>query len=102
MAKDASKKAEPTLQENIARLEQLLAGLKSDGIGHSIAGKRVDGKATFETHSPVDKSVIARVARGTPDDIDAAGAQRRDHLAHLDRLCVVRVRHALTSRHLTC
>jgi 5-carboxymethyl-2-hydroxymuconic-semialdehyde dehydrogenase len=59
---------------NRNRLEPLLAKLRSDGIGHSIAGRRVDGKATFETHSPVDKSLIAKVARGGADDIDRAAA----------------------------
>lgn len=73
MSKD---KAE-SFEANHARLEPLLASLERDGIGHVIAGKRSDGKATFETHSPVDKSAIAKVARGTPEDIDrAAGAAK--------------------------
>ncbi|MET0652484.1 MAG: 5-carboxymethyl-2-hydroxymuconate semialdehyde dehydrogenase [Hyphomicrobiaceae bacterium] len=57
---------------NQQRLEPLLATLRSEGIGHSIGGKRVDGTATFDTLSPVDKSQIAKVARGTADDIDRA------------------------------
>ena len=61
-----------TFEANHARLAPLLAGLKRDGIGHVIAGKRVDSKATFEAHSPVDRSLIAKVARGTADDIDRA------------------------------
>ena len=59
---------------NRNRLEPLLAKLRSEGIGHSIAGGRVDGKAVFETHSPVDRSLIAKVARGSADDIDRAAA----------------------------
>ena len=62
----------PTLADNLARLEPLLAKLKADGIGHWIAGARVDGKATFATHSPVDRSEIAQVASGSADDIDRA------------------------------
>jgi 5-carboxymethyl-2-hydroxymuconic-semialdehyde dehydrogenase len=57
---------------NLQRLAPRLAGLKSAGIGHMIAGRRVDGKRTFETTSPVDKSHIADVAQGTADDIDRA------------------------------
>jgi 5-carboxymethyl-2-hydroxymuconic-semialdehyde dehydrogenase len=64
----------PTLADNQARLEPLLVRLQSHGIGHVIAGKRIDGAATFETRSPVDKSLIANVARGTADDIDRAAA----------------------------
>jgi 5-carboxymethyl-2-hydroxymuconic-semialdehyde dehydrogenase len=63
-----------TFQENQARIEPLLAKLKAEGIGHRIGGQRVDGKAEFETHSPVDTSIIARVARGTAEDIDRAAA----------------------------
>ena len=59
---------------NLGQLEPLLAKLRADGIGHSIAGQRVDGKATFDTISPVDKSQIAKVARGTAADIDRAAA----------------------------
>ena len=59
---------------NQARLEPLLAKLRAEGIGHWIDGSRVAGQATFETISPVDRSCIARVARGTADDIDRAAA----------------------------
>jgi 5-carboxymethyl-2-hydroxymuconic-semialdehyde dehydrogenase len=69
-----TKSKEPTLADNQARVEPLLARLKSHGIGQVIAGKRVDAAATFETRSPIDKSVIAHVARGTPNDIDRAAA----------------------------
>ena len=62
----------PTFADNEARLRPLLAKLASEGIGHVIAGKRVDGGATFATHSPVDRSLIANVARGTAETIDRA------------------------------
>ena len=63
------KNADESFAGNLGRLEPLLAKLRADGIGHHIAGQRVDGKATFDTISPVDKSLIARIARGTPADI---------------------------------
>ncbi len=70
MAKAAGKG--PTFAENKARLEPLLGSLKIAGIGHHIAGERTESKSTFETHSPIDKELITRVARGTADDIDRA------------------------------
>ena len=67
-----SKAGGPTFEANLARLQPLLAGLKSEGIGHLINGQRVESKKTFETTSPTDLSVIARVAQGTVEDIDRA------------------------------
>jgi 5-carboxymethyl-2-hydroxymuconic-semialdehyde dehydrogenase len=64
----------PALAANLARLEPLLGRLKSDGIGHTIAGKRIDAATTFETHSPVDRSVITTVARGDAETIDRAAS----------------------------
>ncbi len=61
-----------TFESNRARLEPRLAELKVSGIGHFIAGKRVDADRTFATTSPVDKSFIAQVAQGSADDIDRA------------------------------
>ncbi|MCA0317829.1 MAG: 5-carboxymethyl-2-hydroxymuconate semialdehyde dehydrogenase [Proteobacteria bacterium] len=59
---------------NKLRAEALLAKLKADGIGHHIAGKRVASVSgrTFETTSPIDRSVLTEVARGDAADIDAA------------------------------
>ena len=45
-------------------------------VPHCIGGQRADSKATFETSSPVDKSLIAKIARGTADDIDRAVFER--------------------------
>ena len=70
-------KASDSFDGNMARLEPLVATLKQTGIGHWIAGRRVEGSATFEAHSPVDKSVIAKVARGTSGDIDTAAKAAR-------------------------
>ena len=64
----------PTFEANLARTKGLLDQLQRDGIGHFIAGKRHDSRATFETHSPVDKSLIAEVASGDGGDIDRAAS----------------------------
>ena len=62
------------IEENKARLQALLQPLSANGVGHWIGGKRVEAKsgATFETRSPVDGSLIAKVARGDAADIAAA------------------------------
>jgi 5-carboxymethyl-2-hydroxymuconic-semialdehyde dehydrogenase len=67
-------KATDSFAANPARLDRLLEKRHAEGIGHSIGGKRVDGKAMFDTFSPVDKSQMAKVARGTANDIDRAAA----------------------------
>jgi 5-carboxymethyl-2-hydroxymuconic-semialdehyde dehydrogenase len=65
------------LDTNVARLGPLLARLRSSGIGHVIAGETLAGRRRFETHSPVDRSLVATVAQGAADDIDrAAGAAK--------------------------
>ena len=67
-------------QANRDRAAPLLEALKRDGIGHIIDGKIVPSSSgeTFETHSPIDKTVLANVARGNAEDIDKAAqaAQR--------------------------
>ncbi len=61
------------LNDNIAKLNKLLARFQKSGIQNRIAGEDRPGSAgTFQTTSPVDKSVICNVARGTDPDIDAA------------------------------
>jgi 5-carboxymethyl-2-hydroxymuconic-semialdehyde dehydrogenase len=63
-----------SLEQNRARLKPLLERLGREGIGHSIAGRRVeagDGRR-FVTASPVDRSPIAEVARGNAGDVAAA------------------------------
>src|SRR4029078_7904554 len=61
-------------QANRDRAAPLLAKLKAEGIGHMIDGKVAPSTSgqTFETRSPVDRAVLAPVARGKPDDIDRA------------------------------
>jgi 5-carboxymethyl-2-hydroxymuconic-semialdehyde dehydrogenase len=53
-----------------------VAGTRVD-TRHWIGGERVAGSDTFEDVSPVDGQVIARVARGTAADADAAVAAAR-------------------------
>ncbi|NGM44300.1 5-carboxymethyl-2-hydroxymuconate semialdehyde dehydrogenase [Rhodobacter sp. SGA-6-6] len=60
------------LQERIAQLEGHLARFRHDGVLNLIAGQNVSGSEWFETRSPVDESLIARVALGTAETVDAA------------------------------
>ncbi|MEP2718480.1 5-carboxymethyl-2-hydroxymuconate semialdehyde dehydrogenase [Pseudophaeobacter sp.] len=61
------------LNDNIAKLSALLARFQDGGILNRIAGEDRPGSAgTFQSISPVDKSVICDVARGSDADIDAA------------------------------
>jgi 5-carboxymethyl-2-hydroxymuconic-semialdehyde dehydrogenase len=65
--------------QTLARAEKHLARFRQGTVGHFIDGKtdRGDGE-TFESLSPIDNSVLARVARGTEADIDrAAKAAKR-------------------------
>ena len=61
-------------EANKTRLAPLLDRVGREGIGHWIAGRRVESASgrTFETRSPVDGSKIATVARGDAADIAAA------------------------------
>ncbi|WP_315719206.1 MULTISPECIES: 5-carboxymethyl-2-hydroxymuconate semialdehyde dehydrogenase [unclassified Bradyrhizobium] len=69
----ASPKAD-IYKANLDRAAPLLAKLKDEGIGHFIDGKVVPAisGATFETKSPIDNTVLAKVARGNAEDIDRA------------------------------
>ncbi|WP_315779653.1 5-carboxymethyl-2-hydroxymuconate semialdehyde dehydrogenase [Bradyrhizobium sp. SZCCHNPS1003] len=69
----ASPKAD-IYKANLDRAAPLLAKLKDEGIGHVIDGKVVPAisGATFETKSPIDGAVLAKVARGNAEDIDRA------------------------------
>lgn len=62
------------LENNLQKLEELLAPLKAETMPHFINGKRDPGRSgeTFEGYTPVDNSVIGNVAAGNGDDIDAA------------------------------
>jgi 5-carboxymethyl-2-hydroxymuconic-semialdehyde dehydrogenase len=60
------------LATHLDRLNGHLARFRGAGIAHLIAGQDVTGESWFETCSPVDDSVIAKVALGDAATIDAA------------------------------
>ena len=62
-----------TLDKTIARAEGFLKRFRERPVAHLIDGKADAGSGeTFETLSPVDNSVIAKVARGGAAEIDRA------------------------------
>ncbi|WP_425049953.1 5-carboxymethyl-2-hydroxymuconate semialdehyde dehydrogenase [Psychromarinibacter sp. S121] len=71
------------LQNNIARLEEYLAPFREGMVSNLVNGEAIPAKsgATFETTSPVDDSVIATVAKGGAEDIDAAAKAAKDAFA---------------------
>lgn len=61
------------LEDNIQKLDRYLARFRESGISNRIAGKDQKGSGgTFESRSPVDKSLICEVARSNESDVDAA------------------------------
>jgi 5-carboxymethyl-2-hydroxymuconic-semialdehyde dehydrogenase len=67
-------------EANRARVQPLLDALKQTGIQHVIDGRSEPSAsgATFDTHSPIDNQLLAKVARGDATDVDrAAQAARR-------------------------
>ena len=61
------------LDKTIARAEEFLKRFRDKPVAHLIDGKPDPGNGqTFETHSPIDNSVIAQVARGGAAEIDNA------------------------------
>ncbi len=60
------------LEANLAKAEAHLARFREAGVRHRIGGADVAGTETFETASPHDGALLARVARGGVAEIDAA------------------------------
>ena len=62
------------LQDNLKKLEELVAPLKAETLPHFINGRRDAGRSgeTFDGYTPVDNSTIGPVASGNADDIDVA------------------------------
>ena len=60
------------LATHLAKLDGHLARFRDKGILNLIAGQDVPGEEWFDTHSPVDESLIARVALGTAETVDQA------------------------------
>ncbi len=70
------------LETNLAKLDGYLSRFRETGILNRIAGQDTAGSGgTFQSTSPVDKSVICDVAHGTAQDIDAAAAAAKDAFA---------------------
>lgn len=71
-----------TLSDNVRKLDGYLSRFKDQGILNRVAGKDVSGSSgIFQTRSPVDKSVICDVARGSTADIDTAALAAKDAFA---------------------
>jgi 5-carboxymethyl-2-hydroxymuconic-semialdehyde dehydrogenase len=67
------------LDENIQKLSGFLGRFKETGIRNRIAGEdQLGSGGVFQTVSPVDKSVICDVARGTEEDINKAAEAAAD------------------------
>ena len=71
------------LENNIEKLKGYLKRFEDTGIANRIAGQDVAGSGgVFQTHSPVDKSLICDVALGTSEDIDQAANAASDAFAN--------------------
>ena len=67
------------VDDNIEKLQKYLERFRSDGIKNRVGGVDTDGAGgTFDTRSPVDKSLICAVARSTAADVDAAAQAAKD------------------------
>jgi 5-carboxymethyl-2-hydroxymuconic-semialdehyde dehydrogenase len=94
------------LANNIEKLTAYLARFKDTDIQNRIAGQDVAGSGgVFQSTSPVDKSVICNVARGTENDIDQAAAAAkaafpawRDMPATERRKILIRIADAIEAR----
>ncbi|MGI9505212.1 MAG: aldehyde dehydrogenase family protein, partial [Geminicoccaceae bacterium] len=62
------------LDRNVEKLDGYLARFQDQGISNLVGGQSVPaaGERTFDDHSPVDQSLICRVARSDAEDIDRA------------------------------
>jgi 5-carboxymethyl-2-hydroxymuconic-semialdehyde dehydrogenase len=68
------------LDDNLKKGESYLARFAKDGVPHHIAGEAVWSASgeTFESISPIDLRPLARVAKGSPEDIDRAARAARE------------------------
>ncbi len=94
------------LTDNIDKLSGFLARFQDTGIQNRIGGEDRPGAAgLFQSISPVDKSVICDVARGSEADIDSAAAAAkaafpawRDMPATERKKILIRVAEAIEAR----
>jgi len=65
-----------SLADNVANGERYLARFANDGVQHFIEGAAVPSRSgrTFETRTPIDDHVLARVAQGDAADVAAAAS----------------------------
>ena len=61
-----------TLAENQKKCDEYLERFRSEPLGHFIGGKFTSGAETFDNVTPVDNTVLGKVAKGTAEDMDAA------------------------------
>ena len=79
--------ASPALAARLREAEGALARFRTATVPHFVGNApRVSGTETFETVSPVDNRPLARVAVGTPADVEAAVAAARDAFATWRRI----------------
>ena len=64
------------LEQNLSKLDGYLDRFRRDGVRNHINGETVAAASgeTFDTHSPIDETLICSVAKGSAADIDAAAA----------------------------
>lgn len=71
------------LEDKLSKLKGYLSRYESQGILNRINGKDVIGEGgQFDSISPVDKSIVCRVARGGANDIDNAAQAASQAFAH--------------------
>ncbi|MGI9434924.1 MAG: 5-carboxymethyl-2-hydroxymuconate semialdehyde dehydrogenase [Geminicoccaceae bacterium] len=68
------------LDQNVAKLDGYLSRFQDQGISNLIGGQAVPavGGTTFDTHSPVNNSLICSVARSDEEDVDRAAKAAKD------------------------
>ncbi|MEM9707304.1 MAG: 5-carboxymethyl-2-hydroxymuconate semialdehyde dehydrogenase [Pseudomonadota bacterium] len=94
------------LDNNLAKLGTYLERFRKAGIQNRIGGQDVGGAGgTFQSISPVDKSVICDVAWGTNEDVDRAAKAAhdafpawRDTPATERRKIIIRIAEAIEAR----
>lgn len=94
------------LDDNLTKLDGYLQRFRDTGIPNRIAGQDHPGsQGVFQSHSPVDKSVICDVAHGAAEDIDAAAnaasaafAEWRDMAPTARRKVLIKIAEGIEAR----
>jgi 5-carboxymethyl-2-hydroxymuconic-semialdehyde dehydrogenase len=79
VSKESAPAVTDAFTQNLDKLKPLLARVQKSGLQHLINGQPIAASngLTFDTESPIDNSLIAKVARGSSEDIDTAAAAAR-------------------------